>query len=140
MSLERLALAVQLPSFRGPSLSGEWQALLDQGLGGVCLFGDNLPFGPLVSSIRAVAPEASEALSYGVPAFKMKRPIVSFGAAKNHLALYVMSTAVMEAHRGDLKGYDTSAGTVRFAVDEPLPAALVEKLVKARIAENEASG
>ena len=91
-------------------------------------------------TIRAVAPEASEALSYGVPAFKMKRPIVSFGAGKNHLALYVLSTAVMEAHRGDLKGYDTSAGTVRFAVDEPLPAALVEKLVKARIAENEAKG
>ena len=57
-SLERLALAVQLPSFRGPSLSAEWQALLEEGLGGVCLFGGNLPFGPLVSSIRAVAPHA----------------------------------------------------------------------------------
>lgn len=91
-------------------------------------------------TIRAVAPEATEALSYGVPAFKMKRPIVSYGAAKNHLALYVMSTAVMEAHRADLKGYDTSAGTVRFGVDEPLPATLVEKLVKARLSENEARG
>lgn len=58
MSLERLALAVQLPSFHGPSLSAEWQALLGEGLGGVCLFGGNLPFGPLVSSIRAVAPDA----------------------------------------------------------------------------------
>jgi beta-N-acetylhexosaminidase len=58
MSLERLALAVQLPSFRGPSLSAEWQALLEEGLGGVCLFGGNLPFAPLVASIRAVAPNA----------------------------------------------------------------------------------
>jgi beta-N-acetylhexosaminidase len=58
MSLDRLALAVQLPAFRGPSLSDEWHALLEEGLGGVCLFGSNLPFGPLVSSIRAVAPNA----------------------------------------------------------------------------------
>jgi beta-N-acetylhexosaminidase len=57
MSLERLALAVQLPSFSGPSLPAEWHALLDEGLGGICLFGGNLPFGPLVSSIRAVAPD-----------------------------------------------------------------------------------
>jgi beta-N-acetylhexosaminidase len=58
MSLERLALAVQLPSFRGPSLPADWQVLLEEGLGGVCLFGGNLPFGPLVASIRAVAPNA----------------------------------------------------------------------------------
>lgn len=57
MSLERLALAVQLPSFHGPSLPDQWRALLEEGLGGVCLFGSNLPFGPLVASIRAVAPE-----------------------------------------------------------------------------------
>lgn len=56
-SLERLALAVQLPSFQGPSLPDAWRALLDEGLGGVCLFGSNLPFGPLVASIRAVAPD-----------------------------------------------------------------------------------
>jgi beta-N-acetylhexosaminidase len=58
MSLERLALAVQLPSFRGPSLSDEWKALLEEGVAGVCLFGSNQPFEPLVSSIRAVAPDA----------------------------------------------------------------------------------
>jgi len=57
-SLDRLALAVQLPSFRGPSLPDAWRALLDEGLGGVCLFGGNLPFEPLVASIRGVAPDA----------------------------------------------------------------------------------
>ena len=56
-SLERLALAVQMPSFRGPSLPDAWRGLLAEGLGGVCLFGSNLPFGPLVASIRAVAPD-----------------------------------------------------------------------------------
>jgi beta-N-acetylhexosaminidase len=57
MSLERLALAVQLPSFHGPSLPVEWQGLLEEGVGGVCLFGSNQPFGPLVGAIRAVAPD-----------------------------------------------------------------------------------
>lgn len=61
-SLERLALAVQLPAFPGPSLPAGWEALLEEGLGGVCLFGSNLPFGPLVSSIRAVAPDVVVAI------------------------------------------------------------------------------
>lgn len=57
-SLARLALAVQLPSLRGRALPADWRALLEEGLGGACLFGDNLPVGPLVASIRAVAPGA----------------------------------------------------------------------------------
>lgn len=60
--IERLALAVQLPSFRGPLLPDEWRALLAEGLGGVCLFDGNLPFGPLVASIRDVAPKALVAI------------------------------------------------------------------------------
>lgn len=62
---------------------------------------------------------------------------MSFGAAKNHCAFYIMSLDVAKAHRDDLKSYDTSEATVRFPVDKPLPAALVTKLVKARISENE---
>ena len=95
----------------------------------------------LRESIRAVVPTATETISYGVPMFKYQgRPLVSFGASKNHCAFYVMSPNVMRAHAAELKGYDTSAGTIRFQASKPLPAALVRRLVKARIAENEELG
>lgn len=90
--------------------------------------------------IQAAAPDATEKISYGVPSFNYQgRPLVSFGAGKNHLAFYVQSPAVMEAHADELEGYDTSKGTVRFTVDRPLPEALVEKLVEARMQETDAA-
>ena len=89
-------------------------------------------------AIRAAAPGAEESINYGVPAFKYRgRPLVSYGAAKNHCSFYVQSPAVMEAHRNELAPYDTSKGTVRFAPDAPLPDALVAKLVRARMAETD---
>ena len=82
----------------------------------------------------------SNSINYGVPAFKYRgRPLVSFAAAKNHCAFYVQSPAVMEAHRDELVSYDTSKGTLRFAPDAPPAAALVTKLVKARMAETDAT-
>ncbi len=92
----------------------------------------------LREKIRAAAPDATEAISYGVPTFKHQGPLVSFGVAKNHCGFYVMDPAVIEAHAAELEGYVTSKGTIRFTPDAPLPAALVTKLVKARIAANEA--
>jgi uncharacterized protein YdhG (YjbR/CyaY superfamily) len=95
----------------------------------------------LRKKIRTAAPDATESINYGVPAFKLNgRPLVSFGAGKNHCAFYVQSPAVMEAHAKDLKGYETIKGTVHFSPDKPIPAALVTKLVKARIAETEKRG
>jgi uncharacterized protein YdhG (YjbR/CyaY superfamily) len=88
--------------------------------------------------IRSVAPHAEECVSYGIAAFREKRMIVGIGAAAKHCSLYLMSTAALAAHEGDLAGYDTSKGTVHFRPDEPLPAALVRKLVRARLAENAA--
>jgi uncharacterized protein YdhG (YjbR/CyaY superfamily) len=89
-------------------------------------------------SIRAVVPDATEVISYGIPTFKEGgASVVGYGASKNHCSLYVMSPAVMEAHQEDLESYETSKGTVRFPADRPLPAALVKKLVKARLKENE---
>lgn len=91
--------------------------------------------------IAAAAPEAVETIAYGVPAFKYRaRPFVSYGAGKagkGHCAFYVQSPAVMEAHRDELKGYETSAGTIRFQPSEPLPGELVRKLVRARMAETD---
>jgi len=91
-------------------------------------------------NIRSAAPGATEEISYGVPMFRLGRQLVSFGAAKSHLSFFVMSPAVMDAHRDELKGYDTAKGTVRFPADRPLPTELVTKLVMARIAENERLG
>jgi uncharacterized protein YdhG (YjbR/CyaY superfamily) len=92
----------------------------------------------LRETISAAAPEATEGISYQVPMFKHRgRPLVSFGAAKNHCAFYVMSPDVVSTHAAELEGYETGKGSIRFPADKPLPAALVKKLVKARIAEIE---
>lgn len=93
----------------------------------------------LRQTIQAAAPQASEAISYQVPAFRYHgRPLVSFGAAKNHCSFYVMGTAVMDAHREELEPYDTSKGTIRFTPESPLPDALVRTLVRARMAQTDA--
>jgi uncharacterized protein YdhG (YjbR/CyaY superfamily) len=92
-------------------------------------------------TIAGAAPNAVEGIAYGVPAFKYGgRPLVSFGAGKSHCSFYVQSPAVMEAHRDELAAYDTAKGTIRFTPDKPLPAALVTKLVKARMAETDTAG
>jgi uncharacterized protein YdhG (YjbR/CyaY superfamily) len=86
--------------------------------------------------IRAAAPEAEEGFSYGVPAFKLDgKPLVCFAAFKNHCGFYPMSPDVLRAFAADLADYDTAKGTIRFQPKKPLPAALVKKIVKARLAE-----
>jgi uncharacterized protein YdhG (YjbR/CyaY superfamily) len=92
----------------------------------------------LLGVISTAAPDAVETMSYGVPTFKLAgRPLVSYGAAKAHCAFYVMSTEALEPFAAELKPYSTGKGTVRFPPGEPLPADLVQRLVTARIAENE---
>jgi uncharacterized protein YdhG (YjbR/CyaY superfamily) len=85
----------------------------------------------------ALPPEATEAISYRIPAFKYQGPLLGFAAFSNHCSLFPMSLSVMEAFKNELRDFHTSKGTIRFPVDKPLSAALVKKLVKARIAENE---
>lgn len=89
-------------------------------------------------TVRAAAPEAEECISYGLAAFRQDGLLVGFGAAANHCAFYPMSGSILAAHAEDLDGYDTGKATIRFQPDAPLPAALVRKLVKARLAENAA--
>ena len=83
--------------------------------------------------IRAAAPGVEERISYGIPGFRLNgKGLIWMGAAANHCAIY----GVTGGHEAELEGYDTSGkGTVRFTPDEPLPAALLRKLVKARIAQ-----
>jgi uncharacterized protein YdhG (YjbR/CyaY superfamily) len=90
----------------------------------------------LRKTIRDAAPKAEECISYQLAAFRQNGMLVAFGATANHCAFYLMSSSTVEAHKDELKDYDTSKGTIRFQADKPLPVALVLKLVKARIAEN----
>ena len=89
-------------------------------------------------AIKSAAPGAEECISYRIPAFRLGgRMLVAFGAAANHCAFYPGSSP-LEAHKDELEAYDTRKGTIRFQADSPLPATLVRKLVKARIAEKAA--
>jgi uncharacterized protein YdhG (YjbR/CyaY superfamily) len=87
------------------------------------------------AAIRSAAPpEATEAISYGMPAFKYNGVLVWFAAFSNHCSLFP-TAAVIEAFKNELKSFSTSKGTIHFPTDKPLPTALVKKLVKARVAQ-----
>ena len=87
----------------------------------------------------AVPPQATETISYGIPAFKYKGSLVWFAGFSDHCSLFP-TASVIQTFKNELKGYKTSKGTIRFPVDEPLPEALVKKLVKARFAQVEDKG
>src|SRR5438034_5445775 len=90
-------------------------------------------------TIHAVAPKVEECISYGIPAFRLNgRPLVFFGAWANHCAFYPGSSTMLKKFRNELRDFQTSKGTLRFSPDKPVPVALVKKLLKARIAENNA--
>jgi uncharacterized protein YdhG (YjbR/CyaY superfamily) len=88
--------------------------------------------------IKAAAPDATEAISYGVPGFKLGSPLVGYGAAKEHIGFYVMDPSVIETFEADLTGYKRSKGAISLPMDGPLPADLIMNIVKARVATNEA--
>jgi uncharacterized protein YdhG (YjbR/CyaY superfamily) len=89
------------------------------------------------ATVRSVAPpDATEAISYGIPAFRHKGVLVWFAAFAKHCSFFP-TAAVIEQFKSELKNYSTSKGTIQFPVDKPLPATLVKKMVKARIAQNE---
>jgi len=90
-------------------------------------------------TIRAAAPKnATEAISYGIPSFQYKGGLVAYAAFKKHRSFFPMGSSAIEEFAEELKGFRVSKGTIQFAVDKPLPAALVKKMVKACVARNEA--
>ncbi len=87
-------------------------------------------------SIRGAAPKtAIEKLSYGMPAFHHGSPLAGYAAFKTHCGFFPMSGTVLAALAEELEGYETSKGSIRFALDKPLPATLIRKLVRTRMAE-----
>ena len=88
--------------------------------------------------IQSVLPaEATEIISYRIPCVKYKGMLVGYAAFADHCSLFGMSSTLLGPPKEELKSYSTSKGTIRFAVDKPLPAALVRNLVKSAIAEKE---
>ena len=92
----------------------------------------------LRKTIKAAAPRASEVISYQIPTFKHQGMLVAFAAFEGHCGFYIMSPNVMQDYAGELKEYELNKASIRFPANKPLPIALVTKLVKARIEENEA--
>ena len=89
-------------------------------------------------AIHAAAPNAEECISYGMPAFRLNGELIAgFRAAAHHCSYHPMSGQTVATLRAELAEYDTSRGTIRFPSRAPLPAGLVRRLVKARIAECE---
>ena len=84
----------------------------------------------------ALPPEATEVVSYRMPAFRHKKVLVWFAAFSNHCSLFP-TAAVIDAFKDELKGYEISKGTIHFPIDKPLPASLIKKIVKARLEQSE---
>jgi uncharacterized protein YdhG (YjbR/CyaY superfamily) len=90
----------------------------------------------LRKTIRSAAPKAEECISYELAAFRQDGPLVAFGAWAKHVAFYPMSGKTLNDFKKEFRDFETSKGTIRFQPDKPLPAALVRKIVKARLAQN----
>jgi uncharacterized protein YdhG (YjbR/CyaY superfamily) len=89
------------------------------------------------AAIRSAVPaEAVEIISYGIPAFKHKRVLVWYAAFSKHCSLFP-TAAVIETFKEELKGFVISKGTIQFPTDKPLPTALIKRLVKARVKQDE---
>jgi uncharacterized protein YdhG (YjbR/CyaY superfamily) len=87
-------------------------------------------------SILEVVPEAEQAISYGMPAFKVEgKTVAGFAAFKHHLSYLPHSGSVLTSLADDVADYETSKGSLRFPVDKPLPRQLVKKLVRTRMRE-----
>jgi uncharacterized protein YdhG (YjbR/CyaY superfamily) len=88
--------------------------------------------------VKAAAPKAVEMISYGIPLYKHHGHLTAFAAFKKHVGFYVMSKRLMAAYAKEFAPYKQAIATVQFPIGEPIPAALVKKVVKARVKENEA--
>ena len=85
------------------------------------------------ATIWKAAPKAEESISYGIPTYKLNgRPLIYFAGHKSHVGLYPMAGAIRQKFKKELSGYEGGKGTIRLPLDEPIPYALIGRLVKFR--------
>jgi len=90
------------------------------------------------AAIQAATPsETTEIISYGIPMYKYKGMLIGFAAFPKHCSLFLATASLLRMFQDELSRYKTSKGTIRFPTDQPLPASLVKKIVKARVAQND---
>lgn len=89
----------------------------------------------LRQTIREAAPEAEETVNYQMPTFTLHGNLVHFGAFKNHIGFYPTPTGI-EAFKKELAPYQGAKGSVQFPMDQPLPLALIRRIVEYRVKEN----
>ncbi len=90
----------------------------------------------LRQTIKSVAPDAEETISYKMPAFRYHGMLVYFAAFKNHYSLFPANSSLITEMKDEIKMYKTSKGTIQFPFDKPLPVALIKKIVRARVQQN----
>ncbi len=90
----------------------------------------------LRKTIKAAAPEANEVISYQMPAFRQNGMLVYYAAFKDHCSFFVGSAQARHQFSAELKPFEAGKGTLHFTPDRALPADLVTRIVKARVAEN----
>lgn len=89
------------------------------------------------AAIRSVVPaEATEVISYRIPAFRHNRVLVWYASFSDHCSLFP-TAEIISQFKDELKGLSTSKGTIQFPLDKPMPIALIKKLVKARVARSQ---
>ncbi len=136
LPLQKRALkkAVTVPPTIGPEKAVDVESYLAR-----CPEPHRTTLEKLRAAIGSVVPkEATEKISYGMPSFQYKGGLVGYAAFKEHCSFFPMSGRLVEEFADELKAYKTSKGTIQFPADKPLPTPLVKKIVKARIAQNEA--
>ena len=87
------------------------------------------------ATIRKAAPKADESISYGIPTYKLNGPLIYFAAYKSHIGIYPMTGTTREKFKKELSKYEGGEGTARFPLDEPIPYALITRIVKFRMKE-----
>ena len=131
--MKKATASVTVPLMIGPDKAADVESYL-----AACPEPHRATLQKLRATIRSVVPkETTEAISYGMPSFRYKGGLVGYAAFKEHCSFFPMSGRLVEEFADELKAYKTSKGTIQFPVDKPLPAALVKKMVKARVAQNE---